>query len=56
LVCDGCGKPKASQDDEVPDVVKHGVVPLSPAVLKRKRVEIDVSTSPQSAAPQSPAP
>jgi hypothetical protein len=55
LVCDACGKPKASQGDKVPDVVKH-VVPLSPAVLKRKRVyEIDVSTSPQSAAPQSKA-
>jgi hypothetical protein len=33
LVCAERGTPKASQDDEVPDVVKH--VPLSPAVLKR---------------------
>jgi hypothetical protein len=45
------------EDDEVPDEVKHGEVPLSPGVFKRKRVyETELSKSPQSTSPQSPAP
>jgi hypothetical protein len=37
LACDMCKNPKASQDDEVPDEVKHGEVHLSPGVLKQKQ-------------------
>jgi hypothetical protein len=55
LACDMCKKPNASQDDKVPDEVKHAAG-VGGGAHKRKRVyDIDEPTSPRSPGPQSKA-